>query len=753
MSIADRKQFRDLGQGESHLEDFFDLVRDTRPFAANRVGEPSPNLVDVEAIHARKFDELVRRARQAFTEPRGIGVTLTGQAGTGKSHLLTRFYNWANQKSSKDSTHALYVYVHSMIGDPDRLPRYLLKTVISVLSRGGRQPLHKSPLFRLIDHGVRHALQEAGAASTEMTIKHGGRAFKAFLSRTGIDGEIADGLVGFYRHAYPIPNADAGRDFLAASAIAWLSGDEIDAEFAGFLDLKARGSESASLRDDQQVAQVLLALCRMAALAHQPFILALDQLDVLDPDRIGSLSRFLQVLLDQVPNLLVIVSGNKEALEGYRNAGVISEAAWDRLAEFEIRLERITRVDARRILEARLERFLEPFMQIESIRYHVGTDTLFPLGRGWLEQCLGEGLDFRPRQVLTWARDAWEDQQAALERLGGEEWLRRWPNLGTVAETGGGKQTDQPTPEDIAAAIDEKVDRKIQEQIEQHRLQPGSLPPDAGNLTGLVLALLEQCRGHENTYTFRDIQRKSKERGRLPAYDLLVRERRVPDESEVTTGIAFVTNSGRSATMALSRLLSCDPAPHHRLLVTDEERRPLKVGAQGVAYYANLKKLGKDAFQHIELTFQDYALLDALEGVVAQARVGDLDVEIPRGTIRTVTEAEVIASHHRRDRYRSHPLLRHLLTEEAAPPTTPKTNVPKIDKNDARQFIMAQLAWMMGTTDLALAKGYVKTKSALKLEPEPTREAFRGIIETLHAEGLVYATPQESDIYVQLLGK
>ena len=47
------------------------------------------------------------------------------------------------------------------------------------------------------------------------------------------------------------------------------------------------------------------------------------------------------------------------------------------------------------------------------------------------------------------------------------------------------------TPEQVAAAIDGTVGRKIEEQIEQHKLQPGSLPPDAGNMTGLVLALLE----------------------------------------------------------------------------------------------------------------------------------------------------------------------------------------------------------------------------------------------------------------------
>ena len=58
------------------------------------------------------------------------------------------------------------------------------------------------------------------------------------------------------------------------------------------------------------------------------------------------------------------------------------------------------------------------------MRRHVHEDTLFPLGRAWLEEQLGDGLEFRPRDILTWARDAWEDEQARLARLGGEEWIQ-----------------------------------------------------------------------------------------------------------------------------------------------------------------------------------------------------------------------------------------------------------------------------------------------------------------------------------------
>ena len=59
------------------------------------------------------------------------------------------------------------------------------------------------------------------------------------------------------------------------------------------------------------------------------------------------------------------------------------------------------------------------------------------------------------------------------------------------------------------------------------------------------------------------------------------------------------------------------------------------------------------------------------EAVVGLARVGDLEIEWPRGTIRPVSEAEVVASNHRKGRYLHHPLLRHLLSEGASDPTDP----------------------------------------------------------------------------------
>jgi hypothetical protein len=746
MSTTKGKRRMNRSRTEPNLDDFVDAFRDSRPFAAVRVNEPSPKDVDVESIHAAAFEKLKARAGEALKLKRGVGVMLMGQAGVGKSHLLSRLSRWGSEPVAKGRVRACYVFLHNLLADPERLPRYLLKYVVNVQARGRSGPLNQTPLYRLIEYSVLHAVIEAKENPSEITFKRALGLFGALMDREGVDTEVWNALFGFYRHNHPGQKPHTRRGDLAEAALAWLSGEEINADAARDLSLDARGKESAELRDDQQIEQVFMALCRQAMIREQPFVLCIDQVDNLDADKLAALSRFLHALIDHAPNLLVITSGVKGTLEKFAEDGVISHAAWDRLAEFKIQLDRVKAADARHIVEARLERFLEPFRQLEPVHRHAREDVVFPLGREWLAKQLADGVEFRPRDVLMWARDAWEDQQAAMERLGAAEWFERWPRL------------DIPPPSsqpiDLEARIDEKVDRKIEEQIEGHRLQAGGLPPDAGNLAGLVLALLEQCRGRGELYTFRSVERMAKKGGKLPPYDLLVHERREGDGREVKTGIVFITSSGLSASVALGRLLNCDPPPDHRLLVTDHERRPLKVGPQGEAYYKDLTKLGPNTFQHIKLDFEQYARLDALVGIVSQGRVGDLEIEAGRGVPRAVTEEEVIASHHRQDRYRAHPLLRPLLTEEPPEGTVEVPVIkPAVDEADARQFIMGQLAWQMGTTLHALAKAYIKSTPALGLGLDQTRAEFRKVVERLHAEGLVYATPQEDDLFVQYLGK
>jgi len=608
----------------------------------------------------------------------------------------------------------------------------------------------KLPCTGFVDRGIRYALEGAGvkADHLESKLKEAVTAYRAHFGKASLWPTPYEVLFQFWRFARPEKASEPGRRTLALTALGWLAGDEIDPVPASKLGFKSDGQEPIMLRDDEEVKDVFTALTQLAFVSKQPLIVCIDQVENLDPDKVKPLARFLHTLLDHASNLLVITSGVKQTLLKYYEDEFIPEAAWYRIARYKVDLKRIVRTDARKILEARLERFLEPFSETQEVRRRFHEDSLFPLNREWLERQFDDGIDFRPRDVLTWARDAWEEQQAEISRVGPEAWLRAWPHKPGK----GSGTTPRPdfTAEEIEHAIDEVVDRKLAEHVEQLRLQPGSLPPDAGNLAGLVESLLAQCQGDGLRYTLRGFERKKKKAGRLPPYDLHVEQRRQPDAREVATGVLFVTNVGHSATAALRRLLEDNHPPDHRLLVTDDERRPLKVGTQGLEYLRDLQKLGQDRFEHLKIDFEQYANLDALRNVVGMARSGDLEIELPSGSPRAVTEEEVVASHHRKDRYRSHPVLRPLLTEEPLQIVSEKRELVQLDEKDVRQYLMAQLAWMMGSTASAITKGYIGVVKTVKISEVDAWPQVKIIAGRMHAEGLIHATPHDDDLFLLL---
>ena len=619
---------------------------------------------------------------------------------------------------------------------------------------GGRKPHARSPLYRLVHDSLALFLKEQNITGADW--KRCEDHYARLVERSADVWRVRDPatnrkvhavLFQFLRMAYPKKQADPAAERLADAALAWLSGEEIEPAAAKALGLPVAGDEPVALRGDDEVEQVILALAQLAQVCGRPFVLCVDQVDNLGREQLKALCRCLHALIDHAVNLLVVVSGVKTSLLELREE-VIPEAAWDRIADHKVEPKRIGPDEARRILEARLERFHDSFIGLGPVKDRLRDDTLFPLGREWLAARLGDGLEFRPREILMMARDAWEDQQASLARLGGTGWLDAWSKAvpGPVVVV----PPVDVTQEDLEAAIDDAVDRKIAESIAQRRLHRGSLPPDAGNLAGLVEELLGQCRGSGFPYTFRGVERKPKPKTKLPPFDLLVREHRDGDGKEIESGVLFVTNDGRSATASLRRLLEDESPPDHRILVTDHERKPLnfKPGSQASAYYNDLAKLGPQRFEHIQLNFEQYAALDALQGVAKQAGVGDLDIEIPRGKIRRVTADEVIASHHRRDRYRLHPLLRPMLTEEPAI-LVEEPKPASLDEQDVRSHIMAQLSWRLGMTAFEATKGYINTQPAATIKIDEAKAQVKAIAGRMHSEHLIHATPHDDDLFLQ----
>jgi hypothetical protein len=656
------KPLESVAASEGSLEPFFARIAASNPFTDNRSSGPTAGDIDVANLHAKQFERLVALTHEAHAERRGLGTVLWGEAGIGKSHLLARFARWAEQ-----DLHACLVYLHNLQARPAHLPRSLLKSVVSILTRGQVKRFRATTLYRLANALMGEALQyDPDRTYTWADLQS---SYGSLIDRLGaaepwraalVDRTVYDVILSFFRSAY-LAEEDLDDGTVARLAVRWLSGDALDPSEARHLGLPPSGSpdEPVALADDERIKHVLLALFRMAASREQPFILCFDQVDNLDMDQAAALARFLAALLDSSANLLLVTSGIQATLLRWRDQKVIQDSAWDRLAQFEIALQRMSVAEGQEIVAARLRHFLEPAANCPAIQSHLQHDRLFPLGQSWAGEFLKNKIEVRPRDVLSWAREGWRREQAALKERGGPAWLARW---------GSGGPAEPATPSWTSDQIEPAIDIQVAEKFAQHKTQrhaaPHMLPPNASELAGLVAALLEHSVPSELAEGgLRVEQMAAPRKGKRPAYDLLVHHRAGAGGGEARSGVLFLaTGSANAATAALGRLVQDTDPPQRVFLITDE-RMPLPLGPIGKEYYEELCQRGADRFRHLELTFAQYAELDALQATVGLARSGDLEIELPGGWSRAISPEEVVSSQRRQRRYVAAPVLKELLTD------------------------------------------------------------------------------------------
>ncbi|NUQ64188.1 MAG: AAA family ATPase [Pirellulales bacterium] len=640
------------------LREYFDRFGRENPFFANRVSDPAGGEVNVATIHGHALDELVGYAEQVRRERIGIGVVVWGEAGIGKSHLLARFCRWAEEEDR-----AGCVFLHNIQASPARLPRYVLKCVIHRLVGGRARQFFDTPLCRSIHQTVPEPFALAGGLPGSADAR---AALFRFTERLvgadphgGADAyRVAEVLFRFYLSAY-CGKRDAGGERSASLAVRWLSGDELAPEEAAKLGMGTPTAATA-LADNQAIDSVLAVLADLAWHGGRPLVLCFDQVDNLAREQIEALTQFLHTLIDHSRNLLVVTSGVQSKLLEFVEQGTVLRAAWERIAQDTLRLQRIGLGQARQLLEARLEQFLEPFVTVAEIKERVHEDSLFPLGSDWLAMQTAGLVEIRPRDALNWARQRWRRQQERVRTLGGRAWLENWSGDEKPSEEMPAAVSSEPAG--VSDRVDLRVAARIEEQIAQRRRDPSGLPPDIDNLAELVRTLLGHCAGREG-YVVQDLRPAEPTRARRqPAYHLVIRSG-TENGSVLRTAVTYVASSNPAATaLALRRMLEDAQMPE-RILLVSEERQPLNLGEKGREYLSRLEALGHDRFEHMELAFREYVELDALQATVGDARSGDLEVELPGGRFLSLGEEEVIASLHRQDRFRQHRLLGKLLLD------------------------------------------------------------------------------------------
>ena len=571
------------------------------------------------------------------------------------------------------------------------------------------------------------------------------RAYSLLLDRLNVqapsqpalvDRTIYDVLFHFLSAAQH--NDDARRSAGCSLAVRRFAGTR-QAQQIG-LPPQPKRDEAISLVDDQHIKLVLVTLSQMALFAEQPLVLCFDQVENLSAEQMTAQSRFLQALLDCAPNLLVITCGLMESLRNWHDTNVIHEACWDRLAQFDIALLPVSAHEARQIVQVRLDYFLTRYVTLDPVKHHMNQDHLFPLGAGWFDEYLKDKLDLRPRQVIKWAREGWTAIQQTLKIRGPARWLQEWP-----AQV---QRELQPEAKSIEEVIDNKVAVKLQEQKAQRHNNPETLPPDSDNLTGLLFKLLEQCRSSARHGAVSGVHLPTATNKRQrPVYQMTVTRRHQGAEGSIGV-LVVVTGNSTQAAAALRRVVEDGKRPQCFLLVTDQ-RCPLGLGEKGKQYLAQLQDFYRERMVQIQLTFEQYAELDALNAVVGMALSQDLEIDYPHGQSHTVAGHEVIASHHRCDRYASNILLGKLLGGEKQAPPNLESNAPppKVGATkDAREWIAGHLALTLGASIHELVvkyQEYCKTTKRPVLEADPCKAFLIEVAREMHQDQFIQFTPKD----------
>ncbi len=621
------------------LEQFGQALQLERPFASDRVSEPVFQHPDVPAVHEVAFSRLTDAAKEVYHRKIGRGMTVLGAAGVGKSHLLTRLAGWA-----KGSPGATFVFLHNLLVAPERLPRYMLAATIGVLGNRRFGDSGACPLLDLWIAGIRKTMNLADEADiTPIRAKQGVEAL--LDSSEPLDRAIRQVLlrVGLHMHLFDQEKDNANRA-VVQTGLDWLSGEPIEPETADLLGLPKSSPVLLGLRDDQDVECVLRVIADLSHVSGRPFIVCVDQFDNLSSEQVAATTRFLHVLLDHIPNLLCVLSGVRSNVMALVDAEVIPAANWDRVAEERVELDFVPPKLAFAIVQRRVEQFRNPFWTVPEIEARVKEDPLFPLTRAAFDVKVGSAVSIRPREIIRWARDAWWEEAKLCAAKGVAHWLEAWP--------GGSDPTasDEDKPQLWPQLVDETVETALAEQMKRRTDNKGSLPSDAGNIEALLMRLLECARDLPGSRLAAVGKAPSKARCEIELRAVGGR----------TTGVGLVIAAvPQASTFALGKLLSDAERFGRVVLVSDEERRPIKRTKRAEEYLEELEGLG-DQFAHLKLTFLDHARLDALVSVIDLAKAGDLEVEWSGGTT-ALSPAEVVKSYERTGRLTSDPVLSVLL--------------------------------------------------------------------------------------------
>jgi hypothetical protein len=313
-----------------------DRRRIPNPFDKTIVRDLWTDPPDVPTINADVSEGILGELTRVLETGESVGVAVQGEAGTGKTHLLSRL-----RRSPLVARSACVVHVPPLVGHPDEFVRHLLYHLVVSLQRtpdGAAMP----PIREIFVSFV----------TTRVMKRHG----RIRVNRQELR-EIRRRARPILREAAPTADPDVLRALEAVIrgqeelACDWLRGQALDAE-----ELREIGIERNVTGEDQAL-RIVVALSALARLAEPPraLVYTFDQIDgYVESER---RRRFAEVAAELVhrPNGLVLtmcLPGTWQDLEADAPMPIVQRLSRGGMPPLQMR--GLSPAEIRQILELRL---------------------------------------------------------------------------------------------------------------------------------------------------------------------------------------------------------------------------------------------------------------------------------------------------------------------------------------------------------------------------------------------------------------
>ncbi len=540
------------------------------PFVSNRVDSAwDPDPVDVEAINRTAFDRCIETIELVRNTGRCRGLLLSGEAGSGKTHLLQRLRRQV-QRNGRDC----FAYVPPVSG-PERFFRDLLQYTVRDLVG-----IHSgNPASQLETLLVRELLR------TALGDKLPAAVFWADVRRRYPPGEaLFRWLEGPVQRLCERLELDPEvmrvlRHYLAehrrSDAYAWLLGRSVPEEVVERLGV------SRTLEDDADALHALVALSQLAG-ASSVLVLTFDQLEGLQVD--AEDQQGLRAFATDVAKLFVACRNiaTVSCVQTYFKQDLeraVPPAHMDRLAQDQGALTPLESGPACELVAERLRAVPE----LKEARRVLGErEPLWPLDRRDIERAITAG-GIPARHLLNYCRDRFE------------EWRR---GETAAARPAGPTEPFTQSFDDIGldAIWETRIDRAAAEV------------PDEGVLADGLLKLIEaRSPGRCKRASERDV-------------DLVLGTA----TGEIGIAVCHAENM-TSLAARLKRLQSVAASGRFERLVLVRDER-LRIGPSAKVTQERLEALRRAGHQVLRPPAEAYAAIAAARQLLAEAAAGDLCV-------------------------------------------------------------------------------------------------------------------------------